>query len=353
MKLQLVFFLSLYMVLPLFNLNAQQNTTVDSVQKVAKLFKNKDILPIKLSYSIKNVKKESNDSTYIESNLHYLANDGIWKTIEVQIRTRGNYRLKNCYYPPVKLKIDKAQRKGTMFRDNKKIKVVLPCLTQKGNNDYVVKEYLAYQLFEIISPYYLKSRLLDIHLTEIQNKKEKTHELKGIFVEDDEKAAKRYGGKVFNRPFHPQNQDDLASVRMALFQYMVGNTDFSTAYQHNAKLLFIDKKMIPIAYDFDMAGLVNTNYAVVSNINGETLELKSVRDRLYRGFQRNPKTLEQVRKEFIDHEPKIMAMVNSLEKYFESKKQFNSTKNYIHSFYTIIKNNALYQDEIINKLRTK
>ena len=36
---------------------------------------------------------------------------------------------------------------------------------------------------------------------------------------------------------------------------MIGNTDFSQAYSHNVKLLYIDEQMLPIPYDFDMAGL--------------------------------------------------------------------------------------------------
>ena len=47
--------------------------------------------------------------------------------------------------------------------------------------------------------------------------------------------------------------DADASVRNAMFQYMIGNTDFSTAYQHNNKLLYIDKLIIPLPYDFDMS----------------------------------------------------------------------------------------------------
>ena len=49
-----------------------------------------------------------------------------------------------------------------------------------------------------------------------------------------------------------------------MFQYMIANTDWSTTFLHNAKLIQLNdtKKYIPLAYDFDMAGFVDAPYAV-------------------------------------------------------------------------------------------
>ena len=67
---------------------------------------------------------------------------------------------------------------------------------------------------------------------------------------------------------------------------MIGNTDYSSAYQHNEKLMFVDgMNAIPVPYDFDMSGLVDTNYAVVSQVQGENCRLTDVARRLYRGFR--------------------------------------------------------------------
>jgi len=103
-----------------------------------------------MSYSQKDLRKLTNDSIYMDNMLVYDAGEGNWRQIDVKIRVRGNYRLKNCYYPPVKLKIKKSDAQGTLFEGNKKLKLVMPCQMQKSNNDLVLKEYLAYKFFEVI-----------------------------------------------------------------------------------------------------------------------------------------------------------------------------------------------------------
>jgi hypothetical protein len=322
-------------------------------EEVSELFKSEDILQMKLSYSNKNIKKETNDSTYIKTDLSFKAEDGSWKDMEVELRVRGHNRLENCYFPPIKVKIKKTESKGTLFEGNKKLKLVLPCLLNKDKNDYVVKEYMAYKLYEVVSPYHFKTRIVDISFTEKKGKKIKTYELKGILVEDDKKVAKRNGGKVVKRNIHPFNHDPVASVQNALFQFMIANTDYSTYVQHNEKLIFVDGKFIPLPYDFDMCGLVNTSYSVVSVMNDEPLPIADVTERLYRGFKRDPASLKQVREEYIANKDNLLKVVDDCESLFENPKAFSKSKNFISDFNKIMSDDNRYKKEITDKLRTK
>ena len=111
---------------------------------------------------------------------------------------------------------------------------------------------------------HFNTRITSIAFTETKGSKIKTHDLKGIFIEDDKKIAKRFGGKILDRSISPYSQDPLGSVRNAFFQFMIGNNDFSTYAPHNEKLMEVDGKIVPIPYDFDLSGLVNASYAVVS-----------------------------------------------------------------------------------------
>ena len=144
------------------------------------LFRSEEKLPLKLRYSQKDLRKLTNDSTYMNTVLSFREDDGSWKTLDVTIRTRGNFRLKNCYFPPVKLKIKKSVASGTLFEGNKKLKLVLPCLIQKENNDKVLKEYMAYKFYETVSPYHFKTRLVDIAFEEEKGKGYKDHQLLGF-----------------------------------------------------------------------------------------------------------------------------------------------------------------------------
>lgn len=349
MKKRIIYFFLLFII---YNYSFSQNIK-DSTQteKVSKLFRSQRILPIKLSYSNKNIKKETNDSTYLDTNIFYQIEDGSWKDLDVGLRVRGNFRLINCYFPPIKVKINKSVSKGTLFEGNKKLKLVLPCTSKKGTNDYVVKEYMAFKLYEIISFYHFKTRMVDISFTEPKGNKTKKYNIKGFFIEDDKNVAKRCGGKVLKRRIHPKVQDPVTSVQNSFFQYMIGNTDYSTYVQHNEKLLFVNKSFVPLPYDFDMSGLVNTYYSVVSVINDEQLPISSVRERLYRGFRRDPKVIQQVRKEFIDNEAKLLKVVDSLEPFFENPKVFLGAKNYILDFFIVMKNDKKFKKEITDKLR--
>jgi len=330
---------------------AQENNKLEDIVKVSKLFRSQKILPIKLSYSNKSVKRNTNDSTYIKSSLKYKKENGEWKVIDIELRARGNFRRKNCYFAPIKIKIKKEASKGTLFKGNKKLKLVLPCLLQKDKNDNVIKEYIAYKLYELISPYHFKTRLVDITLTEPKGKKIKTHSIKGVFIEDDKKVAKRYYGKIVKRSIDSRAQDDLTSVQNAFFQFMIGNTDFSATKQHNAKLLYIDKKIYPIPYDFDMCGLVNASYATVSQTQNNAIKITSVTQRQYRGFQRDSKLIEQVRQEFLSNKNKMLDIVDSFKSSFENQEEWDNCKFFILDFFRILANDKKFNDEILNTLR--
>ena len=146
--------------------------------------------------------------------------------------------------PSPSVKIDEKSAYKHQAGGNKKLKLVLPCKNEKDLNDNIIKEYLAYKLYEIISPYHFQTRLVDIQFREVKGKKAKDFELKGFLIEDDKKVAKFHDGKVFERFIHPLAMDADTSVQNALFKFMIGNTDFSVAYQHNGKLLYIDKKIL-------------------------------------------------------------------------------------------------------------
>lgn len=331
---------------------AQNSEKEADTIKVSKLFRTDENLELKLTFSRKELKRETNDSTYSVTRFAYKTKDGSWDSLTTEIRVRGNYRLKKCTFPPLKLKIPKAERKGTLFSGNKKLKIVFPCSTLGGSNDYVVKEFVAYKLYEIASPYHYKVRLADILFEDQKEKKAKTYEFKGIIIEDIEKVADRFEGKVIKRGIHPLNMDDLSSVQNAFFQYMIGNTDYSTSGQHNEKLIYVDKKIIPVPFDFDMSGLVNTNYSVVSQVGGESLPIESVTERLYRGFERDAKVISIVRQQYVTNEKEFLNVLNSFKDQFESQRAFEEARDFIQSFFDILKDDQKFDKYIMGKLRT-
>ena len=168
-------------------------------------------------------------------------------------------------------------------------------------------------------------------------------------IEDDKLVAKRFDGKVFERFIHPLAMDAQSSVENAFFQYLIGNTDFSVAYQHNGKLLYIDKKIIPLPYDFDMSGLVDASYATVNT----TLGIKSVTDRVYRGFKRDESVMKAVREHYISKKNDMMAAIDAMAPEFDSSKELDATKEFVSSFYEVLADDKKFTKQIVEKVRTK
>ncbi|MCO5725580.1 hypothetical protein [Robiginitalea marina] len=333
---------------------AQPQTSAADPETATSLFTTEEPLNIHLQYSNRELRKNTNDSTYLECMLSYQDADGQWDSLEVRVRARGNWRKENCFLAPVKLKIKKKEAEGTLFEGSKELKLVLPCRDNEYGQDYVIKEYLAYKLYEKVSPYHFKTRRLSVAYTDDSGKKAKDYVLEGFLIEDVDQMAERCNAKKLTRSVHPLQQDDLCSVQNDFFQYMIGNTDFSVAYQHNEKLIFVEgRSAIPVPYDFDMCGLVNANYAVVSQVQGESLEISHVTQRLYRGFKRSPAIYEQVRQEFLSKKDVFMEQVDALQPSFRKSGQFEGARDFVLEFFEVLQNDNQYRQKILAMAREK
>ena len=316
--------------------------------KSDKLYEDQTPLEIKLGYSNKELNRNTDDSTFITTTLSYY-HENKWADIEVNLRARGNFRRNECYFPPVKMKIKKNQYSGTLFDGNKTMKLVLPCKIESEKNDNVLQEFIAYKIYEKISPFHFKTRRVNIKFSEPKGKKIKEFELKCFLIEDDKRVAKRHEGKVMERFIHPMAMQHVTSVQNAFFQYLIGNTDFSVAYQHNGKLLYVDKEIIPLPYDFDMTGWVNPSYATVNT----TLGINSVQDRKYRGFKREQQYFDQVRSQFLDQKESLMQMVASYESEFSDPKEYQNMFDFMGTFYEVLENDDKFEKVIVAVARTK
>tara|TARA_B100001778_G_scaffold120180_1_gene98739 strand:+ start:76 stop:1104 length:1029 start_codon:yes stop_codon:yes gene_type:complete len=314
--------------------------------KYDSLFIDQKPLKIRLNYSNYNLNKNTNDSTFMKTKL-FFKQENKNKEIDILLRARGNFRRKHCYFTPVKIKIKKRDASNTIFSDNRTLKLVLPCKNDRDKNDNILKEFIAYKIYEIISPFYFKTRRLEINYTDQKRKNQKNFNLIGFFIEDDDKVAKRFDSKIIKRKISPLAMDDFNSVNLSFFNFLIGNTDFSSAHQHNGKLLFYEKKIIPIPYDFDLTGWVKPKYGLgITNRLGYSFE-----ERNYIGFKREKSIYSKVRNHYLTLKEKILKTVELYEPEFEYKKSYNLMMNYLGEFYEILENDNLYNSLIISKAK--
>ncbi|MBL7848483.1 MAG: hypothetical protein JNL40_13525 [Cyclobacteriaceae bacterium] len=314
------------------------------------LFQDQQPLELKLTSSIKDIKKKTNDSTYLPAHLYVKNASGNWDSIAIELRARGIFRRKNCYFSPIRIKVKKEAAKGTILEGNKSLKLVMPCENSSDKNELVTKELIAYKMYEKLSPYYFKTRMANLTFIESDGKKSKTHQLVAFLIEDDDLVAKRFNAKIMeNLNLHPARLSDTSAVRHDLFQYMIANLDWSTTFQHNAKIMLQPtNRYIPLAYDFDMSGFVNPPYGVPN----EELGQQDIRDRIYRGFCRNESVVQNVRQQYLVAQPQVMEVLGQYEKNFVPR-DYATMKRYIEDFFAILKNDNDFRKRIIDGCRKK
>ena len=313
------------------------------------LFRTQEPIHLRATGSIKSIKKNSNDSTLVAGKFEYKQGEE-WITVPVSARVRGNFRLKNCYFPPLKLKFKKQQAAQTVFAGNKSLKLVLPCKTSSDKNELIRREYLCYQFYQTLSPYYFNTRLATFELTEISRKKPRNYSLLTFFVEDNSLVAKRTGGVVTEvTGIGPAAFEEKQSVRNDFFQYMIGNADWSAVYQHNSNTLVVDKKLIPLSYDFDMSGFVNASYAQAKPTQ---LGSGDIRERVYRGFCKSKTVMQEVRTEFLQKEGALFAVIDQHASHFKPY-EVKDMKGYLEGFFDLLKDDFRFEQSIVSQCRTK
>jgi hypothetical protein len=143
-----------------------------------------------------------------------------------------------------------------------------------------VHEWLVYKLYNLITPRSFKARLTRVTLDD--NRSSRNKSFYGILLEEEDQMAKRNNEISVSWKIKPQSTQQEDFLTMAMFEYMIGNTDWSVQYLQNIKLIAPDSTTIPstVAYDFDHAGIVDAPYAHPA----EELRMTSIQERRYRGY---------------------------------------------------------------------
>ena len=263
------------------NILPQKNTQVSTQISTVDLFGSDEVLDIKLLGSVRELLDDRVEKpTYYPLVLTYMAKDSSEVAIKIRARTRGHFRRdkENCDYPPILLNFTKQLSKSTLFENQDKLKLVTPC---QGDN-YIFREWLVYKMYNLVTEKSFKARLVRIQPYDTKKKKELAS-MYGILLEEEKQMAARNNMKPIERKLvRGEHTDKESFLKMVMFQYMIGNTDWSVPYLHNTRLIAADSlsTLYTVPYDFDHAGIVGAHYA---NPPPE-LNLSSTKQRCYRGY---------------------------------------------------------------------
>jgi len=297
------------------------------------LFDTDEVLNISLKGDVRSVLNDRSDNPKNHSFDLLYKKDSTEITIPVQLKTRGHYRKlkENCNYPPLLIQFGKDGPKlNSVFREQSKLKLVMPC----QGDEYVIREWLVYKLYNLVTPNSFKVRLVKVKLEDVKNKKSPAP-FYGLLLEEEKQLAKRNASTSIERKIKPGDTQTDLFLKMAVFQYLIGNTDWSIEFMQNIKLLMPEGEIlpIPVPYDFDHAGIVNTSYAAPA----PELQMNSIRERRYRGYcMSDMKAFDNVIALYNRLKNDIYRTYTSCP--LVDTKYIKATIQYLDEFYTVINN---------------
>lgn len=255
------------------------------------------------------------------------------KEIPVKLGSRGHFRLNRvtCDFVPIRVEFPPEQIVATIFEGQTTLKLGTHCQNDKEFDQYVMREYLTYKLANFVTPSSFRARLARATYIDAKSKKTiSTHN--ALFLEHENDVARRMGGRdvgLQHLLFKDLDTDTLTT--MMLFEYMLGNVDYSIWALHNV-VIIQDKKrtFFPVPYDFDMSGMVHPPYAGPD----PRLALRSITDRLYRGPCRTVDEFNTAAESFRARKADMIAAIESLKELNGTHK--GEMKDYLESFFRAI-----------------
>jgi hypothetical protein len=273
------------------------------------LFASRTTLPFTLIANFGRISKDrdSMSTKRYDGTLVVLDESGKEARIPVKLRTRGHYRLRHrtCRFVPLRVEFPDSGLKGTPFQGQESLKLGTHCQSDSRYEQYTMKEYLAYRIYNMVTARSFRVRLATgTYLDSATSKKVDSRT--ALWIENEVDVANRMGGTRKELKGALFDDVDAETVDlMALFEFVIGNTDFSIFSLHNVRVVQHSTGAIfPVPYDFDFSGLVGTTYAIPD----PRLPITDVRQRLYRGPCRSLEALQPRLARILERREAIMAL---------------------------------------------
>ncbi len=319
------------------------------------LFESQDILDIILEAPMRDLSKQRHTKPEYAGIFRYSDVSGAEHALGVLVSTRGRSRLEICDYPPLKLTFDPNETAGTLLDGQRELKLVRQCMRGGAGRDWMHLELGAYRAYNAITDYSFMARQLNATFRDTESRFRRDEVLSAFLLEDDRDMAKRLDRRRIRPPrVEPEQMALTETTHHLLFQYLIGNTDFAVkrgpkgeACCHNGRVLTETgrrQEWIIVPYDFDYAGIINTEYAVPH----ETLPIRRVTTRLYRGFCWQNDELKKSIVVFNSKRKEIEAAMLPPE---VSRNKSRRVKHYLDRFYRIINDPEELQEHLLDKCR--
>jgi hypothetical protein len=323
------------------------------------LFSSSTVLDLTIPLDFKTLcrPRETPDCDYTPTVMEYVDEHGQALSIPIEVKIRGGWRslTRNCSAPLLFIRFNKDKITDTPFDGQ----TILPLTTHCGQGlsleaakirvrqskweQYLLKEYLAHLLYNEITDLSIKARLVRMTYPN-PNKPGVKISNYAFFTEHFESVATRNGDEVLDRHSFDAGKIDLdAANRVALFEFMIGNTDWSIEKERNITLLQDSEgAQRPLPFDFDMSGLVNAHYAGPA----PTVPIDEVTRRYYLGFCNPDADWSALLGEYLAKQEVILAKAGEVPGL--TKQTIKSNRRFLEKFFQILQSDDLSTREIID-----
>lgn len=261
-----------------------------SASVASPLFNDDSILALTIEAPMRELIKKRLDRVEYDAVVRYTDSSGQERVLQGQLTSRGNARLEVCDFPPLRLELSKSDTAGTIFEGQTRLKMVTQCTKRRDAEKWLLQELGIYRAYNEITDYSYRVRRLDVTYIDRESSRWKRIQ-PAFFIESTDEAANRLQLDSIRPPtIEPAQFNQTELAKNMLFQLLIANTDFSVKRGpsgegccHNGRVFAQpgeQKNWIILPYDFDQAGLIDTDYALPDR----RLGIRGVTNRLYRGF---------------------------------------------------------------------
>lgn len=310
-------------------------------------FLDDNLIEVVFTTDVKKLRNDKKVPTYQPATISMKFSDTLTITEPIRVEPRGEYRKRNCDMASLMLNFKNTS--SPKLSPLKKLKFVGGCKTGSSFEELLLKEFLVYKIQNFLSPMSFRVRLLRVTYNDSKEKVKSWTQYAFLIEDMDELTARNNCVEIKPKNFFTEatNREQMTFVN--LFQYMIGNTDWSIPNLHNMKLMVPKNDTLArpyaVPYDYDYCGLVNAGYAVPS----EGLGIETVSERLYRGFPRGYDELQETIKTFKEKKESLMYYIEHFE--LCSTKCRKIMAGYLDDFYETLDNKKKVESIFIMNAR--
>jgi hypothetical protein len=323
-----------------------QSSAETAGARTTALFSSDDVLEVVLRADLRTLLRDRDSTRRVEHEavVLMLGPGGDTLSVPLTMRTRGHFRRQsaNCDTPPLRMRFRGNAARGTPFEGQRALKLVVQCRNRGDFEQFLLREHMVYRTYALLTERTFRTRLLRVRWEDTGGRV-RLPEQYAFVIESERDLGQRIGLEPLEQKGATDADLDVEATKLLdVFQYFVGNTDWSIFGLHNI-VLYWDRSSslpIPVAYDFDWTGVVNASYASPDH----RLPIRQVRQRLYRGKCQSPEELTETIAHFVARREAIEALWRSAPGLNDRSRQ--STIDYFNEFYRVVGNRGQLNREM-------